>query len=181
MHTRCLPEAGPVMCQHLCFVLFLISRRFLLFGCCAINTDSCVCASLSSFLFLSLPLSPFYPVLHVAAPGSKGPTRREGESTLSPLPFRPGHCVRPVDSWGLSEAPAQPSRWHALRAELPAGPAGPQPLTPFPNSFHTIRLGSRIPGLSPKPLGEWVSLPPSRPPHSPACCGCLCLCLCLEL
>lgn len=86
------------MCQHLCFVLFLTSQRFPVFGHCAFNTDSCVCLSHPFFFLL-----PLHPVLHVAAPGSKGPTRREGESSLCPPLFRPS--LFPLDSWGSFQRP----------------------------------------------------------------------------
>lgn len=105
VHTLCLLDARPVTCQHLCSVLFLISWRFLLFGHCAVNTDSCVCASLSSFLFFSPSFSFLHPGLHVAAPGSKGPTGREGESTLSPLSFCPSLCFGIDWGWGAVRGP----------------------------------------------------------------------------
>ena len=99
-------------------------------------TQILVCVPLSyPFFFLSPPLSSLHPVLHVAAPGSKGPTRREGESSLSPPSFRPS--LFPLDFPGvLSEAPisALPVPQHAGRSQHSAltdspGPAS-RPLTP---------------------------------------------------
>lgn len=100
------------MCQHVCFVLFLTSQRFLLFGHCAFNTDSRVCASLLSFLF-SLPLSPPHPVLHVAAQGVKG---------------QPGEKVSPHFALHLSAPVSSP--W--ILGVLPEAPSQPRPSTQAP-------------------------------------------------
>lgn len=106
--------------------------------------------------------------------GVKG---QPGEKVSPHFPLCPSARADASTPWtrGLSEAPAQPSRWHARGAELPAGPVGPQPLTPFPNSFHTSGWGLGIPGLSPKPPGEWVPAhPPAPPPGPPAEAACAC-------
>lgn len=72
------------------------------------------------FFFLSVPpLSSLHPMLHVIAPGRKGPTRREGESTLSP----PHQCLHPLESWGvLLEAPhsSPPGAQAPVEAASPA-------------------------------------------------------------
>lgn len=141
------------MCQHLCFVLFLISRRFLLFGCCAINRSLCVRLSLIlSFFSPSLSLSCTLCCMWLPQ-GVKG---QPGEKVSPHFPLFPSALW----TQGLSEAPAQPSRWHAHGAELPAGPAGPQPLTPSPNSFHTIRLGSWDSWAEPQ--ASWQVGPPHQ-------------------
>ena len=113
------------------------------FSCLAIMPLTRILARVSPshpFFFLSVPpLSSLHPMLHVIAPGRKGPTRREGESTLSP----PHQCLHPLESWGCFWKPPIPALLlvHRPQWRLPAQPALPlQPLTAgSPNSLHPIR------------------------------------------
>lgn len=138
IHTLCLLDTGPVMCQHLCFVLFLISQRSLLFGRCAINMGSCVCASLSSFLFSLPPSLACTPCCMWLPQGVKG---QPGEKVSPHFPLCSFIPASASTSWTLGGAFRGPSSalllGHAGTTEVPAVLAVPsQPLTAlFPNSF----------------------------------------------